>query len=135
GRTFSTRNAHINWLREVGKALGLDPRAFGRWDTGSDATHAFLDGLDRTYGSRDGVVGAGASFAIETWAASGIGEGAERESCNFWKELIAGLEAFNRRERAAKGLRPLPLGFFRWHFELEGGHGASVWRELDESFA
>ena len=134
GKSFRTSNAHINWLRELGKVLGLEPRAFGRWETGSPSTRAFLEGLDRTYGSRDGNVGEGASFAIETWAAFGIGEAPEEESNNFWKELITGLEAFNGR-RAAAGLPELPLAFFRYHFEIESGHGANVWRELEESFA
>jgi hypothetical protein len=134
GRTFATRNAHINWLRELGKVLELEPRRFGRWETGTEHTHAFLDGLDRTYGSRDGMIGAGASFAIETWAAFGIGQGPELESNNFWKELIVGLEAFNKKERTPKGLAPLPLSFFQYHFEIESGHGANVWHELEETF-
>jgi hypothetical protein len=134
GRVFSTANAHINWLREVGAAAGLDPRAMGRWAAGTPSTHAFLEGLDRTYGSRDGWVGAGASFAIENWAAFGIGGGPELEARNFWRQLIAGLEAFNRR-RASEGRAPLPLGFFQYHFELESGHGANVRRELEETFS
>jgi hypothetical protein len=134
GRVFKTDDAHINWLREVGAALGLDARSMGRWDLGTPATHAFLDGLDRTYGSRDGWIGAGASFAIENWAARGIGRGPELEARNFWRELIVGLEAFNRR-RQVDALAPLPLGFFKYHFELESAHGANVWRELEETFS
>jgi hypothetical protein len=133
GRAFKTENAHINWLRGAAAALGVEPRALGRWSAGTPSTHAFLDGLDRTYGSRDGWVGAGASFAIENWAAFGIGRGPELEARNFWKELITGLEGFNR-QRSHAGLAPLPLGFFQYHFELETGHGANVWRELEESF-
>lgn len=133
GRSFSSGNAHLNWLREAGAALGLEPAALGRWESGSDATHRFLDGLDRTYGSRDGMVGAGASFAIETWAAFGIGAGPELEARNFWKQLIRGLEAFNRRRLAADAT-PVPLHFFKFHFETESGHGANVWRELEETF-
>jgi hypothetical protein len=128
GKTFTTRNAHINWLRELGAELGLNPRDLGRWDLGTKATHAFLRGLDRTYGSPDPSLGSGASFAIETWAAFGIGD-PEIEHRNFWHELIAGLEAFNAREG-----RDLPLGFFKYHFQLESGHGANVWKELESSF-
>lgn len=134
GRTFSTANAHLNWLREVGSHLGLGPMDLGRWEKGSPSTQRFLEGLDRTYGSRDGRTGAGASFAIENWAAHGIGQGPERESRNFWKELISGLEGHNRRVRLPQGRRPLPLGFFQYHFEIESGHGAGVWRELEETF-
>ena len=134
GRTFANHNAHLEWLRETGKALGLDPRKLGRWDLGREETHEFLDGLDRTYGSRDGLVGAGASFAIESWAAFGIGKGPALEDRNFWHELIAGLEAFDKRLRRPQGLAPLPLGFFRFHFVTEAGHGLAVWDELKASF-
>jgi hypothetical protein len=134
GRTFANHNAHLEWLRETGKALGLDPRKLGRWSLGRGETHEFLDGLDRTYGSRDPLVGAGASFAIESWAAFGIGKGPELETRNFWHELITGLSAFDQRLRRPQGLEPLPLGFFKFHFVTEAGHGAAVWDELKVSF-
>ena len=134
GRVFESANAHINWLRDVGAAIGIETRRMGRWSAGTPATHSFLDGLDRTYGSRDGWIGAGASFAIENWAAFGIGREPELEARNFWKELIVGLEAFNRKRRAA-GQTPIPLGFFQYHFELESAHGANVWHELEATFS
>lgn len=133
GKTFATRNAHLNWLREIGEKLGLGPMELGRWKSGSEATKRFLKGLEASYGSLDGEIGAGASFAIENWAAFGIGQGAERESRNFWKQLIVGLKGVNR-ERVRRGEEPLPLGFFLFHFHLEAGHGASVWKELEHSF-
>ena len=80
---FKTASAHINWLREVGAAIGMEEGRMGRWAAGTPSTHAFLDGLDRTYGSRDGWIGAGASFAIENWAAFGIGRAPELEARNF----------------------------------------------------
>ncbi len=134
GRTFATGNAHLNWLREAGAALGLEPMQLGRWQSGSGATHRFLDGLDKTYGSRDAMTGAGASFAIECWAASGLGGGPRLEAGNFWRQLICGLERVNGR-RSAEGLGPIPLGFFKFHAEIEAGHGVNVWRELEETFA
>lgn len=134
GRTFSTANAHLNWLREVGAALGLAAMELGRWEKASPETRAFLKGLEATYGSHDGNVGAGASFAIENWAAFGIGLG-PLEKMNFWKQLIEGLEGFNRVQRLALGLKPLPMGFFKFHFEIEAGHGLNVWKELEETFA
>jgi hypothetical protein len=131
GRTFSNRNAHLEWLRQTGRALGLDARRLGRWDIGRRETHEFLEGLDRTYGSRDGIVGAGASFAVESWASFGIGGDESQESRNFWRQLIAGLEGFESHRRRPLGLAPLPLGFFRFHFAVESGHGEAVSRELD----
>ncbi|MBI2068994.1 MAG: hypothetical protein HYT79_00185 [Elusimicrobia bacterium] len=132
GKTFATKNAHLNWLRQIGDMLGIERRRLGRWETGRPSTHRFLNGLDETYGSHDGMTGAGASFAIENWAAFGIGSEAEPD--NFWKELITGLELFNERRRINNGLPPLPLAFFQYHFEIESGHGANVWHELEETF-
>ncbi len=134
GRTFATGNAHLNWLREAGAVIGLEPMQLGRWKQGSDATHRFLNGLDKTYGSHDPMVGAGASFAIECWAASGLGGGARLEAGNFWRQLIRGLETVNVR-RASEGQELIPLGFFKFHAEIEAGHGVNVWRELEETFA
>ncbi len=134
GRTFATGNAHLNWLREAGAALGLEPMQLGRWSSGSGATHRFLNGLDKTYGSRDAMIGAGASFAIECWAASGLGGGPRLEAGNFWRQLICGLERVNGR-RSAEGLDRIPLGFFKFHAEIEAGHGVNVWRELEETLA
>lgn len=134
GQRFTTPNAHINWLRKISNMLDIDLMKIGRWETGTKATHKFLDGLNRTYGSYDGQIGAGASFAIETWASYGIGKGKEEESNNFWKELIVGLEGYNKRHRIPKNLKPLPIGFFQYHFETEAGHGANVWHELEETF-
>jgi hypothetical protein len=128
GKTFSTSNAHINWLRESAAALDIDPAELGRWRNASRATRRFLTLLDRSYGSEDPMIGAGASFAIETWAAFGIGAGPELEARNFWKQLIAGLEAFNQGRD-----RKIPLGFFKYHFQLEAGHGANVWHELEQA--
>lgn len=134
GKTFHAKNAHINWLRELAKLIGMDPMTLGAWENGSEATHAFLKGLEETYGSFDGNIGSGASFAIETWAAFGIGGTPKEEARNFWSEHIEGLKKYNDRERIAKGLKPLPLGFFQYHFKIEGGHGANVFHELEETF-
>lgn len=133
GRAFSSSNAHISWLRDLGRALDMPARELGRWENASPATKAFLRGLDRTYGSRDASTGAGASFAVETWASFGLGHAPELEARNFWKELIAGLKGHNAR-RAKEGLPALPLHFFEYHFALESGHGANVWQELEQSF-
>ena len=63
GQRFTTPNAHLNWLRKIADMLDVDPEKIGRWETGTEATHKFLEGLDKTYGSLDGQIGAGASFA------------------------------------------------------------------------
>lgn len=138
GRRFSHRAAHINWLRKTAKPLNLVPpyipHCLGHWNLGTAATHEFLTRLQRVYGSLDPNIGAGASFAVETWAGNGIGKGEEAEKKNFWKQLLAGLTMFNESARIAHGLRPLNLGFFQYHFDTESGHVASVERELEETF-
>jgi len=124
--------AHIKWLRDIGEMLGLDRNQLGKWALGSEPTHRFLKLLEEVYGSPDNNIGSGASFAIESWAGYGIGKGEEAEANNFWRELIVGLERFNQTNR--KGLPPLNIGFFRFHFGLETGHVANVEHELAEVF-
>ena len=135
GQRFTKSNAHINWLRKIADMIGVNSKRVGRWEAGTKATHKFLEGLDKTYGSHDGQEGAGASFAIETWAAFGIGQGEKAESNNFWKELVVGLEGYNKHYRSPENLLPLPIGFFQYHFETEAGHGVSVWNELEETYS
>jgi hypothetical protein len=135
GHRFSHNSAHIKWLRDVGEMLGLNRDALGKWMLGSPATHRFLTNLEKVYGSPDNNIGSGASFAVESWAGYGIGKGEEPESNNFWKELITGLEGYNRHHRAPLQLPPLNVGFFRFHFGLESGHVANVEHELKQTFA
>ena len=134
GHKYTTESAHINWLRKIANMIEVPAEKVGRWEIGTKATHEFLEGLDKTYGSHDGQIGSGASFAIETWAAFGIGGTKDEESNNFWDELVAGLEKYNEKYRVPKNLPPLPTGFFKYHFETEAGHGASVWKELEETY-
>jgi hypothetical protein len=134
GNTFSHADAHINWLRDIGELLGIERHTLGRWDVGTPATHEFLNRLDQTYGSHDSNIGAGASFAIETWAAWGIGKDADSESNNFWKEIVVGIKGYNANHRVPKGLKPIPTGFFQYHFDIERGHAANVMTELTETF-
>jgi hypothetical protein len=72
----------------------------------------------RLYGSEDVSTAEGASFGVEHWAAAG-----------FWKELIAGLQAFKARE-----CPELPLGFWTFHDRLEGQHASHTEDELREAF-
>jgi hypothetical protein len=134
GHRFSHNSAHIKWLRDIGEMLGLERNQLGKWALGSPSTHRFLTELEQVYGSPDNNIGSGASFAIESWAGFGIGKGEEAESNNFWKELIVGLDGYNKRNRMALGLPPLNVGFFKFHFGLETGHVANVEHELAEVF-
>jgi hypothetical protein len=55
---------------------------------------------------------------VEHWAAAG-----------FWKELIAGLQAFQER-----GCPELNLSFWTWHDRVEDQHAEHTAEELAEAF-
>ena len=87
--------------------------------TAPPSTLFFCDELLEVYGAEDASVAEGASYAVEHWAAAG-----------FWKELIAGLEAFKARE-----CDRLPLAFWTWHDKVEDQHAAHTDDELVEAYA
>ncbi len=114
GGTFRFRAGHFEWLTEFARVLGLDFAQIGKRRFGTPSTLAFCDALMEWYGSDDPSTAAGASFAIEHWAAAG-----------FWKELISGLKRI-KAERIAE----LPLGFWTWHDMLEETHAEHTDDEL-----
>jgi hypothetical protein len=118
GGTYRFSARHFEWLIEVGKAIGYNFEDLGKRKFGRDSTLFFCDELSRIYGSEDPDIAEGASFAVENWAAAG-----------FWKQLIAGLEAF--RDRECKDLR---LAFFTWHDRVEDQHAAHTMDELKGAF-
>jgi len=131
--TFRFKAAHFEWLLAFAEPLGLGFKDIGRRSIGSPPTLFFCDELIRLYGTEDNVVGAGASFAVENWAAAG-----------FWKQLIQGLENFNENNKNRtflskeldRGLRipQLKLGFFVWHDKIEEQHASHTWHELEELY-
>lgn len=118
GGTFRFRAGHFEWLAEFAGALGLSWSEIGKRKHGNESTLAFCDALTTWYGSDDESTAAGASFAIENWAAAG-----------FWKDLIAGLRAIK-----AERMPDLPLGFWTWHDQLEDQHAAHTQDELAAAF-
>lgn len=119
GGTFHFTAGHFEWLAEFARALGLEWKDIGKRCHGRASTLAFCDALIAWYSSPDESTAAGASYAIEHWAAAG-----------FWKELIAGLRIVK-----ATRLPDLPLGFWTWHDALEENHAAHTDDELREAFA
>lgn len=118
GGTFRFRAAHFEWLLKMGEKLGLGFADMGKRRNGTPATLFFCDELERIYGNEDPNIAEGASFAVENWAAAG-----------FWKQLVAGLEDFKKREQ-----QDLPLAFFTWHDRIEDQHAGHVMDELEEAF-
>jgi pyrroloquinoline quinone (PQQ) biosynthesis protein C len=119
GGTFHFTAGHFEWLAHFAEALGLTWTQIGKRCHGRPSTLAFCDALMEWYSSSDESTAAGASYAIEHWAAAG-----------FWKELIAGLRLVK-----ANRLPELPLGFWTWHDALEENHAAHTSEELREAFA
>jgi hypothetical protein len=118
GGTFRFRAAHFEWLLRMGEVLGLGFNDMGKRRHGTPATIFFCDQLAAIYGNEDPNIAEGASFAVENWAAAG-----------FWKQLVAGLEAF----RQGEGI-DLPLAFFTWHDRIEEQHAGHVMDELEELY-
>ena len=118
GGTFRFRAAHFEWLLRLGEKLGLGFNDMGKRRHGTPSTLFFCDQLAAIYGNEDPNIAEGASFAVENWAAAG-----------FWKQLVAGLDAFKKREQP-----DLPLAFFTWHDRIEEQHADHVMDELEELY-
>lgn len=116
GSPYRHKAAHFEWLAAFAKPLGLGFADLGKRRHATAATRSFCDRLLDVYASEDANVAAGASYAIEHWAAAG-----------FWKELIAGLERFQTRTGVA-----LNLGFWVFHDRLEQQHADHTRDELAE---
>lgn len=118
GGTFRFSAGHFEWLAHFAEALGLQWHEIGKRKLGRPSTLAFCDALMQWYSSPDESTAAGASYAIEHWAAAG-----------FWKELIAGLRTIK-----ASRIPELPLGFWTFHDALEDRHAEHTTDELCEAF-
>jgi hypothetical protein len=118
GGIFRFRAAHFEWLLAVGEALGLGFDDMGKRRHGRSYTLRFCDELQRLYGSEDGQIAEGASFAVENWAAAG-----------FWQELEDGLLHIK-----ATRLPALKVAFFTWHNRVEAQHAGHMMDELEGVF-
>jgi hypothetical protein len=118
GGLFRFRAAHFEWLLRVGEPLGLGFDDLGKRKLGRPSTLHFCDELQRLYGSDDGQIAEGASFAVENWAAAG-----------FWQELEDGL--MKLKQARHHGLK---LAFFTWHNRVESQHAAHTMDELEEVY-
>lgn len=112
------RAAHFEWLCGVGEGLGLKFEDLGKRKHGRPYTLHFCDELQRLYGSEDGPIGEGASFAVENWAAAG-----------FWQELEDGLMHIKKTRHPQ-----LKLAFFTWHNRVEAQHACHTMEELEDVY-
>lgn len=118
GGKFRFQAAHFEWLLDIGKGLGLTFDDMGKRRHGRPSTLHFCDELARLYGSDDGMIAEGASFAVENWAAAG-----------FWQELEDGLLKI-KQTRHPK----LKLAFFTWHNRVEAQHAGHTMEELEDVY-
>lgn len=118
GGIYRHRAAHFEWLLRVAEPLGLGFNDLGKRRHGRPSTLHFCDELQRLYGSEDGQIAEGASFAVENWAAAG-----------FWQELEDGLMAVKKKRHPN-----LKLAFFTWHNRVEGQHAGHTMEELEEVY-
>jgi hypothetical protein len=110
--------AHFEWLLAVGAGLGVGFDDMGKRQHGRPTTLHFCDELQRLYGSADGQIATGASFAVENWAAAG-----------FWQELEDGLMKIQKARHPQ-----LRLAFFTWHNRVEAQHASHTMEELEEVY-
>jgi hypothetical protein len=118
GSLYRHRAAHYEWMLGVGEAVGLGYNDLGKRRHGRPGTLHFCDELFRLYGSDDGSIAEGASFAVENWAAAG-----------FWQQLEDGLLKIKKSR-----IPGLKLAFFSWHNRVEGQHAGHVMEELEEAY-
>lgn len=118
GGVFKFKAAHFEWLLNFAKPLGLEFKDLGKRKHGTKSTLFFTDELERLYGSEDFSIGAGASYAVENWAAAG-----------FWKDLISGLKSFKDSKE-----KSMHLAFFTWHDKVEAQHAEHTQEELEEIY-
>lgn len=118
GGIFRFRAAHFEWLLAVGAGVGLTFDDLGKRKHGTKSTLHFCDELQRLYGSDDGQIAEGASFAVENWAAAG-----------FWQELEDGLLKLKNSRYPN-----LKLAFFTWHNRVEAQHAGHTMEELEEVY-
>ncbi len=118
GGRYRFKAAHFEWLVRFAEPLGLAFDDLGKRRHGTATTLHFCDELARIYGNPDFNIGAGASFAVENWAAAG-----------FWKQLIAGLRKLKESQ-----VPNLHLGFFTWHDKVEDQHAEHTHAELEQLF-
>jgi hypothetical protein len=109
---------HFEWLVGVAQSVGLGFADLGKRKHGRPSTLHFCDELQRLYGSPDGAIAEGASFAVENWAAAG-----------FWQELEDGLLKIKQAR-----IPSLRLAFFTWHNRVEGQHAGHTMEELEEVY-
>lgn len=80
GGTFRFSAGHFEWLAHFAESLGLEWSEIGKRRHGRQSTLDFCDALMSWYSAEDESTAAGASYAIEHWAAAGFGRSLSPDS-------------------------------------------------------
>lgn len=134
-----TDEMFVKWLHEVADALPIDPekdlrgRALGSVELATRETRHALHQLERTYGSANGRISAGASFALGLWAGYGIVGGSHFPRVSFLTQIRAGILHHNTVRRRPLGIPEIPtVAFFGDLFFPEQVNADRVVRRLSE---
>lgn len=115
---WSPATVHFSWMLNTARGLGLQFEDLGKIWIGLPGTVAFVDATFRTYASTDANVAAGATFAIENWAANAL-----------WTPWIRGMKKLNQTLP-----QPANLGYLTFHEAQEVHHSQATLDELLEDF-
>lgn len=119
GGTFHHDTAHLEWLVDLGRVLGLEYEDLGRPHHGTEGTRHLSNELFRLYGSGDEQVAMAANYIVKQVGFAGI-----------WSQALEGLQHYNAR----RDTRPVPLDFFQWQTRAESLRAENVQATLEEYF-
>lgn len=116
--TWNPKHVHFGWLLNMAEGLGLDFTQVGKISLATAGTRAFVDATFKYYASPDPNVQAGASMAIENWAANFL-----------WTPWLSGMRKLN-----ATLTEKVNLGYLAYHEQEEQHHSQATIDELLENF-
>ena len=115
---WNPSTTHFTWMQNMGRGLGLNFEDLGKIWIALPGTKQFVETTFNTYASTDPNIAAGATFAIENWAANAL-----------WKPWIAGMKKLNETLES-----PVNLGYLTYHESEEAHHSQATLDELLEDF-
>ncbi|MEK6235572.1 MAG: iron-containing redox enzyme family protein [Planctomycetales bacterium] len=116
---WNPATVHFQWMQNTAAGLGLHFEDVGKIWIGLPGTVQFVETTFETYANTDQNIAAGASFAVENWAANSL-----------WTPWIAGMKKLN-----ATLDEPIDLGYLTYHEAEEIHHSQATLDELWENFS
>lgn len=116
--TWNAKHVHFGWLLNMAEGLGLGFEDVGKISLATPGTRAFVDATFKYYASTDPNIQAGASMAIENWAANFL-----------WTPWLSGMRKLN-----ATLPKKINLGYLSYHEQEEQHHSQATIDELLENF-